>query len=95
MNVEVMRDMMRRLKDLERITAKIPSRVKPGGGSGGTALGIRTVEYLPSLPTETWDVVYWTSDGAGTGDNQWWGAGPDSTEWAPMFDVSNLSGVPV
>lgn len=63
-------------------------------GGGGSA-GILVVETLPAIPTSGGQIVFWVSAGAGTGDDQYWGAGVGDTEWSPMMKVSSRSGVPV
>jgi hypothetical protein len=65
-----------------------------GGGGGGTG-NHRTVEELPPIPESGYDIVFWTSEGDGNGDDQLWGVGYGATEWAPAFYVSDLSGVPI
>lgn len=69
------------------ITAK-----KGKGGGGG--LSITTVLTLPSIPASGGKMVFWTSAGAGTGDDQIWIAYAGQTEWTPMQFVTSLSGTP-
>jgi len=63
------------------------------GSSGGA--NVSTVEALPAIPSSGMLEVYWTSTGAGTGDNQVWRAYAGQTSYTPTQKLSNNSGVPV
>lgn len=54
-----------------------------------------TVEVLPVLPTTGFEEVFWTSVGAGTGDDQVWRAHAGDTKWTPTQRFTSHSGVPV
>lgn len=63
------------------------------GGGGG--LSVTIVETLPPIPASGARIVFWTSAGAGTGDDQMWMAFAGQTEWTAMQFLTSLSGVPV
>ena len=56
---------------------------------------IRTVEVLPAVPGGGSDKVFWTSSGAGTGDDQFWEVHSTQSAWTPTQKRTVLSGVPV
>jgi hypothetical protein len=73
-----------------------------GASSGGSTAPMAkgrfkcpTVETLPAVPTasETFQMVYWTSAGGGTGDNQVWWTRTDLTRWYPLT-YGTLNGTP-
>lgn len=66
---------------------------KKGKGGGG-GLTISTVLTLPAIPTSGAKFVFWTSAGAGTGDDQIWVAYAGQTAYTPMQAVTSLSGTP-
>jgi len=58
-------------------------------------LGVTKVETLPDIPTTgNGKVVYWTSEGAGNGNDSWWFTTPRLTEWFPLGPFTALSGDP-
>ena len=61
---------------------------------GGAGLTIDTVEALPAIPTTGGRMVYWTSAGAGDGDDQIWVAYAGQTDWTPMQALTSLDGTP-
>lgn len=67
-------------------------RATIGGGAG---LTISTVLVLPAIPTTGGRFVYWTSAGAGTGDDQIWVAYAGQDRWYAIQRPSLLSGIPV
>lgn len=66
----------------------------PSTGGGGGA--IPTVKTLPAIPTSDNRnrIVKWTSEGAGTGDDQKWGAQKGDTKWHPMEKFTDKDGTP-
>ena len=74
------------------IPSAIPSVT---GGSGGSSFSVPTVEELPAIPTdpETFSQVFWTSAGAGTGDDQVWHTYTGMTRWYPTLPTTK-SGAP-
>jgi hypothetical protein len=106
MHLEDKRDLERRLRALEQRTQHLPARWNSGGGGGGgtspgddpTGKGrsnCPTVESLPAVPTtsETFQHVFWTSEGDGTGDNGVWWTRTGLTRWYPMI-YSTKDGAP-
>jgi hypothetical protein len=66
-----------------------------GTGDGtGTSFSVEVVESLPAIPTVAYKMVFWTSAGAGTGDDQTWEAFPGQTRWYPCQKPTTLSGAP-
>lgn len=66
-----------------------------GGGVGtGGAFAIPTVLVLPAIPLSGAAVVYWTSLGGGTGDNQIWWAYAGQSAWTPGQFFTTKSGTP-
>jgi hypothetical protein len=63
-------------------------------GGGGAGLTIDTVEALPAIPTTGGRMVFWTSAGAGDGDNQIWVAYAGQTDWTPLQALTSLDGTP-
>jgi len=97
---KLMEAMFNRIKSgrgilVKRIGQNIIVEAQSGVGGGGASGGIQNVESLPAIPTSAGQIVFWVSAGAGTGDDQYWGAGVGDTEWSPMMKVSSRSGVPV
>jgi hypothetical protein len=89
-----------------KIVGQFPIRVKDLGGTiaiglhddrthGKGGLNVPTVQTLPQIPTTGHRVVFWTSAGAGTGDDQWWAASAGDTRWHPLWFTTDLSGAPV
>jgi hypothetical protein len=68
-----------------------PARRQMGGGG----LSVSTVEVLPEIPATGARFVYWTSVGAGTGDDQIWVAYAGQDRWYALQRPSLLSGIPV
>jgi len=66
---------------------------KKGRGGGG-GLSVATVLTLPAIPASGAKFVFWTSAGAGTGDDQIWVAYAGQTAWTAMQFLSSLSGTP-
>ncbi len=64
-------------------------------GGRGAGLSVQTVLVLPAIPATGAQFVYWTSAGAGTGDDQIWVAYAGQSAWTPMQKFTTLSGVPV
>lgn len=52
------------------------------------------VQTLPAIPTTGMKEVYWTSTGAGTGDDQVWRAFAGQSQWFPTQRLTDLSGNP-
>lgn len=69
--------------------------IKGNAGRGGSGLSITPVLTLPPIPSSGARIVFWTSAGAGTGDDQMWMAFAGQTEWTAMQFATTLSGVPV
>jgi hypothetical protein len=74
--------------------------IAPGGRTSQQPQGkgrsnCPTVETLPAVPTtsETFQRVFWTSDGDGTGDNGVWWTRTGLTRWYPMI-YSTKDGAP-
>jgi len=86
--------------DQIKISAK-KNPIPAGGGAstvpGATAGRFRcpSVDALPAVPTaaNTFQMVYWTSEGDGTGDDGVWWTRTDLTRWYP-FAYSTLNGTP-
>ncbi len=68
---------------------------KPKKQVGGGGLNVATVEVLPAIPATGARFVFWTSAGAGTGDDQMWVAFAGQSAWTPVQFLTSLSGVPV
>lgn len=66
---------------------------KPKQSFGG-GLTITTVEVLPAIPASGGRMVYWTSEGDGTGDDQVWMAFAGQDVWTPMQYPTSLDGTP-
>lgn len=103
-DVEWRRSVEQRFRELNQKVK--PSKRGAVGGGGSTTTGeggagangrlvCPTVEELPAVPTDT-DIlqfVFWTSAGAGDGnDNIWW-TRTDLTRWYPLT-YSTLDGTP-
>lgn len=56
---------------------------------------VKEVAELPPIPAQGMRMVYWTSDGDGTGDDQIWVAYAGQSKYTPMQKYSSLSGVPL
>ena len=72
--------------------------IKSTGGDGdGVASGLRIAKVLvlPPIPTSGARLVFWTSEGTGTGDDQIWVAYAGQTAYTPMQKNTTNSGVPV
>ena len=67
---------------------------KPKQTIGGGGLTIDTVLVLPAIPTTGGRMVYWTSAGAGDGDDQIWVAYAGQTDWTPVQALTSLDGTP-
>jgi hypothetical protein len=104
MDLSWKKDVERTLRMLEQRTADLPTRLR-GGGSGGGAgesedtsgrLIVPIVETLPAVPTAAarMQLVYWTSDGAGTGDDGIWYTYTGMTRWYPLGHYTTLDGTP-
>ena len=72
-----------------------------GGRAGGAksstqaqTLSVDTVENLPAVPTSGIRFVYWTSAGAGTGDNQVWSATEYDSVWTPEQQTTTNNNTP-
>ena len=65
-----------------------------GAGSSSSSFSVDIVESLPALPDPGYRMVFWTSAGAGTGDDQTWEAHAGQTRWYPCQKPTTLSGVP-
>lgn len=65
-------------------------------GTGTTVIGsgVDTVETLPAIPTLGHRKVFWTSVGAGTGDDQLWEAYVGQSRWYPCQKPTTHSGAP-
>jgi len=79
------RQMLRRMDELERQTAKLPNRIKGGGGGG--SLRIRDVTALPAIPSSGADVVNWVGHGI-------WFTHSSASWWFPIHWTED-SGIPV
>ena len=62
--------------------------------STGSGFSVDEVETLPAIPTTGYSMVFWTSVGAGTGDDQTWEAYPGQARWYPCQKPTTLSGAP-
>lgn len=101
--VEELRDIRQALRELRHRTAKLPARNRPGGGGGSTdssetnngRFSVPVVETLPAVPVgaNVLQIVFWTSEGDGTGDDQPWWTYTGLTRWYPMT-YSTLDGTP-
>jgi hypothetical protein len=72
--------------------------IKSAGGSDtsvASGLRIAKVLVLPSIPSSGARMVFWTSEGTGTGDDQIWVAYAGQTAYTPMQRYTTKSGVPV
>ncbi len=91
----------RMINQLQRNEAKQPLRIGGGDSSlvfSGTTGRVPTpiVETLPDIPTTSGThSVIWTSEGAGTGDDQVWITFAGLTKWFPTMKTTDKSGVPV
>jgi hypothetical protein len=68
-----------------------------GRRRGGNGFTIRLVASLPALPELGVQMVLWgTSDMItdGTGDGQVWIASSNDSQWAPLYNYTDLSGDP-
>lgn len=70
-------------------------KTKAVAESLSTGLRIEKVLALPPIPTSGGRFVFWTSEGAGTGDDQIWVAYAGQTAWTPMQKYTTKSGTPV
>jgi hypothetical protein len=104
MNAAEIRNWERRLKVLERALGKVPTRGVIGGRGGGGSetetettgrIVVPTVEELPAVPTvaNTYQMVFWTSAGAGDGDDRVWWTYYGLTRWYPLV-YTTLAGTP-
>lgn len=66
-----------------------------GSVGGASVSAILVVETLPPIPNAGMEEVYWTSVGAGTGDDQVWRAYAGQSSWTPTQKLTTLSGVVV
>jgi hypothetical protein len=71
-----------------------PRGVGPVGAVGAGGGRIRTVLALPAIPTVGSDAVFWTSAGAGNGDDQIWDTYAGQTAWTPRQFLTASSGTP-
>lgn len=60
----------------------------------GSGFSVEVVETLPAIPTTGYQMVFWTSVGAGVGDDQTWEAYPGQSRWYPCQKPTTLSGAP-
>jgi len=69
--------------------------ITAGAGMGAAVSGLRIdiVEELPPIPDYGGRFVFWTSAGAGTGDNQIWMAFAGQTRWTPSQYPTTKSGL--
>lgn len=105
-DLEWRRSVEQRLRELNQKTKPSRRAAVGGGGTSGAGGGDGTagangrmvcpdVEELPAIPTEA-DIlqfVFWTSAGAGDGDDQVWWTREGLTRWYPMT-YSTLDGTP-
>ncbi len=64
---------------------------------GGGSLSIELVAELPAIPDTGTLIVIWgdsTRITGGTGDNGYWIASADDTEWSPFVYFTALEGTP-
>lgn len=73
----------RELDELRDELANVPLRLTVGGVGGG-ATGIPTVEVLPEIPASGFRLVFWTSEGAGTGDDRLWFVAAGDSQWGML-----------
>lgn len=66
-------------------------------GGGGSNFNVETVLELPDIPSTpgTYKRVFWTSNGAGNGDNQMWEVYAGQTKYTACQYTTLLSGVPL
>lgn len=65
-----------------------------GTSVSGSSFSVDTVETLPAIPTVGYQMVFWTSVGAGVGDDQTWEAYAGQSRWYPCQKPTTLSGTP-
>lgn len=85
-------DLKREQARMKEQLAGVPTRVAKGGGGGG--LSVSVVNTLPAIPSSGAKIVYWTSAGVGTGDDQLWIAYAGQSAWTPMQFTTTHSGAP-
>lgn len=68
-----------------------------GASTTGSDFEVLTVLELPDIPTTpgTHAQVFWTSAGAGNGDDQEWQTYAGKTRWYPSWFPTDKSGVPL
>jgi len=93
-----LRDTLRTLKgQIESILwmlRNMNTSAASGTSVSGSAFSVDTVEILPAIPDEGYQMVFWTSVGAGTGDDQTWEAFAGQSRWYPCQKPTTLSGTP-
>ena len=82
-----LRKLERRLRKLEDRTARLPVRIKSGGGGGGEIVTFETV-FAP-IPASGRRIIHMINDG------QDWGAAAGASNWFPMWGkFTELTGEP-
>ena len=76
------REIDRRLREVERNIPRTMGRIASSGGS----FKIKTVDAFPPIPTEP-TIIYLTSD-----EYSAWFAGPEYTVWSPLNKFTEKSG---
>ena len=81
---------------VQRVGQSVIIKQKTGSsiGSGG-GFSVATVLELPEIPDNVYRKVFWTSAGAGNGDDQLWEVYAGQTAWTPCQKFTSLSGVPI
>ena len=80
---------------VNRLGDNVTIKSKGGDSSVASVLGIAKVLVLPPIPTSGARLVFWTSEGTGTGDDQIWVAYAGQTAYTPMQNYTTKSGIPV
>lgn len=92
-----LRDTLRTLKgQIESILWQLRNmNTSAAAGTGSSSsFSVETVETLPPIPEDGYQMVFWTSLGAGVGDDQTWEAFAGQARWYPCQRPTTLSGAP-
>jgi len=76
------------------LTIGLSASAAQGRHATSATLAVPTVEVLPAIPATGSKTVYWTSAGAGTGDDQEWKAHAGQTAYTATQFTSSLDGEP-